>query len=203
MIFIDESGELGFKGGSSATFVMAATITDRPEEFRRLSLNYQPPSGRELKFKSSTNRVRREILNDVSVLGPEIRAIVVCKTNLPDDWKVKGEKLYIKTTSTLMDDIMKNTPGCVGVVFDHHTALHEDIGCKIAKDTAEKYGRNLISCEQNMSSKDDAALQTHDFVASAIGYKYNSGKARFFDQLGNPSVIHVKESDEISHMPMF
>jgi len=85
-VLVDESGDLGREPGSSRAFTMTATVTDRPDEFaaiagrhpRNTRTNGRGPG--ELKFKTSSDAVRLDVLRDVMATDPSIHAVVTSKT---------------------------------------------------------------------------------------------------------------------------
>lgn len=87
-----------------------------------------------------------------------MHAIAVNKDDFPNDWPKKGGAIYRKATTELLDEIMKDTPGRITVIFDPNTALTNNHGCRQAQAMADKYDRTLVRCDQDTSSSDEKTL---------------------------------------------
>lgn len=125
-VLVDESGDLGRGPGSSRTFTMTATVTGDPDEFAAIAgrhprnTRYGGEGQNELKFNSSNDIVRLDVLRDVMATDPSIHAVVTSKTGLE---KVKEEQIYTETAKALTDSVMqdpriRNSLGTVRVVYD-------------------------------------------------------------------------------------
>ncbi len=188
-VLVDESGDLGRGPGSSRTFTMTATVTDRPDELAAIAGRY-PRNTRyggkgpdELKYNSSSDAVRLDVLRDVMATNPSIHAVVTSKTGLE---KVKGEQIYTETAKTLMDSVMqdpriRNSLGTVRIVYDSHKYLYRGNAQRITSEAAASAGLGQIPETRLADSARYAPLQAHDFVAGAIGSRYNRQDSRCYD----------------------
>ncbi|MDR2846402.1 MAG: DUF3800 domain-containing protein [Candidatus Methanoplasma sp.] len=199
LVLVDESGDMGHTKGSSQVFVISATVTDCPMRFRSIAYGYEKNtrSGRttsgELKYYSSSDKIRLNVLRDIARSDPDIWTVVIHKgtSELSKEWDVYGRALYRKAIETLMDDVMKNVDGPMITMFDPHTALRGDFGIKTAEKKATHYGRNLICAIQDRTSHEEAALQIHDFVVGSTRDKYEHGKEDPYSLIA--SIVKVSE----------
>lgn len=188
-VLVDESGDLGRGPGSSRTFTMTATVTGDPDEFaaiagrhpRNTRTNGRGPD--ELKFKTSSDAVRLDVLRDVMATDPSIHAVVTSKTGLE---KVKEEQIYTETAKALMDSVMqdpriRNSLGTVRVVYDDHRYLRRGKAAEITSASAAAAGLGQMPKTETKDSSGYAPLQAHDFVAGAVGARYNRQDSRYYD----------------------
>ena len=204
VVLIDESGDLGKSPMSDPYLVLAASVTDKPEEYVRIA-GSQPQNsskynkaGSELKFNRSSRKVRMEILDEISKLDPDIYAAAVLKSS--PRWGEKG-KMYRKALSEFAEFILEDSDDKqYYFLLDEHTAISPekdpDLGCRICRRAASKK-KKTIGC-QIVSSKDTKSLQTHDFVVGAIGSAYNKNDDRYVKKLKK---IKYKEGEAYAAKP--
>jgi hypothetical protein len=183
-VFEDSGEPGGMPPRSSKEFIMAAAVTDRWDEFGIIADSFDKntragadPSPNELKYGTSDDRTRTEVLEDVSKLKPSIYAIIVCKDALPPEWEgLSGGEIYRKTTSTLIEDIMKNTDGDLTFYFDQHTSLNEKpempfpdnrFLIKAVEDKTDPARHNVRYVSQKRSVEENT-VQTQDFIVGSI-----------------------------------
>jgi len=188
-VLVDESGDLGRGPGSNRTFTMTATVTGDPDEFAAIAGRY-PRNTRyggegpdELKYNSSSDGVRRSVLRDVMATDPSIHAVVTSKT---DSEAMSRENVYTKTTRTLMDSVMqdpriRNSLGTVRVVYDNHKCLYKGNAQRITSEAAAAAGLERVPETRLADSARYAPLQAHDFVAGAVGARYNRQDSGCYD----------------------
>ncbi|MDD4222774.1 MAG: DUF3800 domain-containing protein [Candidatus Methanomethylophilus sp.] len=186
---MDESGDLGRGPGSSRTFTMTATVTGDPEALERIAdryprnTRYRQGGPNELKYNTSSDFVRRSVLRDVMATGPNIHAVVISKSDMS---RANGEKVYIAAVSSLIENVMKdsmvrNGKRGVRVVYDNHKYLQDGRAERITKEIAKKNGAKLASEPEVRDSAGCRGLQVHDFVAGAVGSRYNRCNSRDFE----------------------
>ncbi|MDR2846566.1 MAG: hypothetical protein LBV63_04720 [Candidatus Methanoplasma sp.] len=205
LVLVDESGDMGHTEGSSGIFVISATVTDCPVRFRSIADDYKKNTrpGRttpnELKYYSSSDEVRLNVLKDIARSDPDIWTVVVhkCASELSKEWCVYGRALYRKAIETLMDDVMKNTDGPMIVIFDPHTALRGDFGTKTAEKKATCYGCDLIYARQDRTSHEEMALQVHDFVVGSTRDRYEHGKEDPYSCIAGTAKVDEKGKSRI------
>jgi len=85
-IYLDESGDLGFRQGSTKYFSIAFVIVKEPKKFRRcvksVKVKYNIPKNDELKGAKSRKIIKEDLLRKFSALDLEIHAITVRKENV-------------------------------------------------------------------------------------------------------------------------
>lgn len=111
LVFIDDSGDPGFKAGaSSSTFVLAAALFIDPEvativnkeisDYRR-SLGWKDEH--EFKFRKAPRKIKLHFLEIVNRYPFEIYAVYINKADYPNVFKFSDdEKLYNWTTKELL-----------------------------------------------------------------------------------------------------
>ena len=111
LVFIDDSGDPGFKAGaSSSTFVLAAALFIDPEvatvvnkeisDFRK-SLGWKDEH--EFKFRKAPRKVKLRFLEIVNRYHFDIYAVYINKADYPNVFKFSDdEKLYNWTTKELL-----------------------------------------------------------------------------------------------------
>jgi|GEM_PF-6370710 len=185
-VLVDESGNLGRGPASGKAFTMTATVTKDPDTWARIAdryprnTRYRQGGPNELKYNTSSDFVRRSVLEDVMATGPSIHAVVISKADMS---RANDEKVYIATTSSLMENVMKdpvvrNEKRGVRVVYDNHKYLQDGRAERITREIAKKNGAKLASEPEVRDSARCRGLQVHDFVAGAVGSKYNRDDSR-------------------------
>ncbi|MBQ2695629.1 DUF3800 domain-containing protein [Candidatus Saccharibacteria bacterium] len=111
LVFIDDSGDPGFKkGASSSTFVLAAalfidpkvaTIVNKEISDYRKSLGWK--DSHEFKFRTTAKSIKLEFLRIVNRYNFDIYAIYVDKAKYPNMFKLAdNDKLYNWSTKELL-----------------------------------------------------------------------------------------------------
>ena len=116
-IFIDDSGDPGFKGAaSSSAFVMAGAVIMSPKIARKLDEEIIELKRRlgwreeeEFKFNKSSKKIRLEFLDAISKYEFKIYAVYVNKSNYPALYQFADEpRLYNWTIKELLNIIPLN-----------------------------------------------------------------------------------------------
>jgi hypothetical protein len=175
-IFIDESGI----PKSSKTFIMSATVTDKPEEFAQIARRYPPntkhsKSPGELKFSTSVDDVRLGVLSDIRTLDPDIYAVILDKEDTVHPQRV----IFKDAARQVLTDAVSDERHTYSVIMDHHEEFGAGRGKDICKKVSAETGRDITDCEV-IPSRESDGLQANDFITGSIGAKYNSGNESFF-----------------------
>ena len=102
-IFLDESGELGFKPASSKYFVITLLSCDEGEIYtlrriikkvRAKIIKKKLKKYPEIKGNNSTDKIREEVLNRFSQTNSKIFVIILEKSKVYEYLKNKKDKLY-------------------------------------------------------------------------------------------------------------
>lgn len=174
-VFIDESGEPGFKDTSPTThFILSLLIFDSVQDLKeceekllrlRQELNFKT----EFKFVKSYDRIRDEFFNTIKDLSFRVRVVCVEKKriesvflrNNPKEFYNYFLKKLIVNTSNL-DNVYIMIDGKVSryLASEVKTYLRQNSNLKINKLKFECSKKNIL-------------LQMSDMIASAVGYSYN------------------------------
>ncbi|MHB1680763.1 MAG: DUF3800 domain-containing protein [bacterium] len=186
IIFIDDSGDPGFKvgKGSSAVFVIALIIFDDPldaEEtalkIKRLKQKLNKSEKFEFKFNKCSKDFRCMFLDTVAGSNFRIRAIVMSKNNIyGKELRKSKESFYnysIKMVLKHSDGTIKNAK----IRIDGH-------GDRNLKQAMNNYLRKELNSPEKtiftnlkiIDSKENVLIQLADMVAGAIHRSYYDDK---------------------------
>jgi len=136
-IFLDESGELGFKDSSSKYFVITLLSCDGGEIYslRRIIkrvrgklIKKKIKKYPELKGNNSSDKIRVEILQRFAKTNSEIFVIILEKTKVYEYLKDKKNKLYNYLSNLILNECSFDNPSICLVVDKSKTnrSLRED-----------------------------------------------------------------------------
>lgn len=177
LVFIDDSGDAGFKlgKGSSSHFVIACVIFDDnldAEEsalkIKRLRRTLSWRDEHEFKFNKTNRSIREQFLNEVAGCNFRIRAIVADKALIRShELRTNKNKFYnymIKEVLSKSDGLISNA----SIRLDGH----EDRAYKKAATTYFRQQANprgsVIKNMKFVNSQNDNLVQLADMVAGAI-----------------------------------
>jgi len=184
-IFIDESGDLGQDG--SRYFTIAAIVFNNDKipkriifHTRKRILNKKQKLASELKANKSNDRIREYVLKQIAKSDCSIFTIVVNKSKIfPQLYQVK-EKLYNFVLGILVKNFNQDSNKLV-IIIDKRSK-NKLIGEDLKEYIISKFGDKKDNVELYQSdSYTSYGLQTADFVAWAIGRKFNTGDARYYN----------------------
>ena len=203
LVFIDDSGDPGFKGSaSSSAFVMAGAVIASSEtalqinqEIIKLRKKLGWREDEEFKFHKSSRKIKLRFLETVNKYDFQIYSVYIRKDNYPTYLKgINGEKLYNWTIKELLSVI----------------PLHKAI-VKIDGKYGKKYKLRLgsyIRRELNMEEKKigkfdvqdsqrDNLIQLADFITGSINRSLQADKtdARDYIRMIRNKIIELKELD--------
>jgi len=184
-IFIDESGDLGRYG--SRYFTVAAIVFNDDKipkriisHTRKRILNKKQKLISELKANKSNNRIREYVLKQIAKSDCSIFTTAVDKSKIfPKLYQVK-EKLYNFVLGILVKNFNQDSNKLVMIIDKRskNKLIREDLKGYIIRKFGNKNGN--IELYQN-DSYTSYGLQTADFVAWAIGRKFNTEDARYYN----------------------
>jgi len=198
MIYLDESGDLGFGPRSSKYFIMAAIITRDPEavrkcikKIRQQKLKKKYKTIPELKFHNSSQTIRGKILDCVSRTDTDIAYAVLRKDQVYERLRSKQPILYNYISGSLISKIIAayRLEGPVKVFVDK--SLYG-----LERDHFDSY-LAWKACIENHSgdpnitppdivhidSRQERCIQVVDFIAGAIGHKYLAGDTSYYQKI--------------------
>ena len=198
-IFLDESGELGFKNSSSKYFVITLLSCDEGEIYslrkiirkvRQKIFKKKLRRYPELKGNNSTDKVRKEILERFMKTNSEIFTIILDKSKVYEYLKNKKGKLYNYVSNLILNECsFDNSSVCLIVdKSKSNRSLREDFDNYIRKKLNERNSLNkLIIRHEN--SQNEACLQVLDFISWAIFRNYEHKDPNFIEIIKDKIVI--------------
>jgi len=209
-LFLDESGELGFKESSSKYFVITLLSCDEGEIYslRRIikkvrekiikkKINKLP----ELKGNNSNDKIRTEILERFMKTKVEIFVIILEKSKVYEYLKDKKNKLYNYISNLILNECSFDNPSVCLIVdkSKSNRSLREDFDNYIRKKLNEKNNLNKIIIKHE-NSQNEGCLQVLDFISWAIFRNYEHQDSRFMNIIKDKIVIK-KEVFQILSRP--
>ncbi len=199
-IFLDESGDLGFKNASSRWFLFTIALTSKPrllekvtkKIWRNLRKKYKKMG--ELHAYHADNITRKRMLKNISEINDlKILSIILNKQKVHIDLQNQKNYLYNYTANLLLERLHKS-----GAIKDKEP-LHLYID---SRDTKKVLKENFINyLTKSMGSRRDCpfsvelhashenkSLQAVDFVSWAIFRKYEKGDYEFYEIIKNKIV---------------
>jgi len=191
--YIDESGDMGLDvmRGASDALVVSATVTDRPKDFESIRGRYAPNTKfgdegsrryGELKFSTSTDAVRLDVLDEVRKLDPKIYSVVLMKEDI--DPRMTQYDILGGMVKELLADVVAGDGGIYRVTIDEHKKLNQSRRERICRAAIEGTEWEITECKV-LDSKYSHGLQVNDFVTGAMSYKYNAAPPRYRDRFYN------------------
>jgi len=198
MIYLDESGDLGFGSRASRYFVLAAIITREPEQVQRcikkvrkqkLPKKYKKIP--ELKFHNSSQTIRGRVLDCVARTDTDIAYAVLRKHQVYERLKSKPSILYNYISGSLIAKIITayKLEGLVKVFVDRslYGFEREHFDNYLTwKACLGNYSEELnIDPPEivHIDSRQDRCIQVVDFVAGAIGHRYSMEDPSYYNTI--------------------
>lgn len=184
LIFIDDSGDPGFKlaKAASRTFVITCIIFDDvvDAEFASASLkmlkkNIGWKQEREFKFHRASEEQKTIFFKALKPLNFRIRACVVDKTRIMEPKMKKDDSFYQKIILTTLDRF--------SAMYSANIYLDGKAGKNYRNRSVAKIRQALNKSNQRMvslkleDSKNDVLIQLADMVAGSIRVKYDPEKS--------------------------
>ena len=188
-IYLDESGDLGFRGKGSTYFILTCVkIQDErtnllfkriPKDVRQRSLAKKTKKTSELKFSNSSVLIRERFLSRVAKLDIEIYSLIVNKEYTQQKLKDNLPVLYSYLIKILLENVI--TPNNkIHICIDRCMSSSQRSNFENYINTEFLYKFNkvpeLTILHENSNSNE--ALQVIDFICGAFGYKYNTAQLK-------------------------
>jgi len=194
LVFIDESGDPGFKTekGSSSHFVIALVIFDDELDAEETALKikkFRRDLGKnekfEFKFNKSNKDLRVDFLNVVKNCNFKIRAIVFAKDKIYSNYLRSSKDSFYNFA---LNQILKNN----GDTINHAKIRLDGSGDKMFRQNLVNYlkvslnseGKQVMKNLRFRDSQKDVLIQLSDMVAGSI--------RRFYDQTKDDHGIYRK-----------
>jgi hypothetical protein len=202
-IFLDESGELGFKDKSSKYFVIDEgeiyNLRKIMRKVRTKIIKKKRKKYPELKGNNSSDKIREEVLKRFNKTNSEIFVIILKKSKIYEYLKNKKNKLYNYISNLILNECS---------LEDHHVSLVVDKSKtnRSLREDFDNYIRNNLSNKKNNcnltikheNSQKEGGLQVLDFVSWAIFRNYEFNDPRFFEIIKNKIVIKKELFEKLS-----
>ncbi len=207
-IFLDESGELGFKERSSKYFVITLLSCDEGEiyELRRIMKKVREKIFKkkmkkypELKGNNSTDKIRNDVLTRLNRTNSEIFVIILEKSKVYEYLKNKKDKLYNYISNLILNECSLDNSHVSLIVDKSKTnrSLREDFDNYIRNNLNQKNSNcNLIIKHEN--SQKEGCLQVLDFVSWAIFRNYEYKDSKYMDLVKDKIVIKKEVFEKLS-----
>jgi hypothetical protein len=198
MIYLDESGDLGFGPRSSKYFILAAIITRDAEQVRRCikrvrqrKLPKRYKTIPELKFHNSSQTIRRRVLKCVSRTDTDIAYAVLRKHQVYERLKNKPWILYNYLRGSLIAKIITayRPEGPIKVIVDRslYGFDREHFDNYLTWKTCLGNHSEELNMDPpeivHIDSKKDRCIQAVDFVAGAIGRRYSREDPSYYNTI--------------------
>lgn len=201
-IFLDESGDLGFKKTSSKWFLFAIAIINKPRTLERIVKNIW----RQLKKKHkklgelhayhSDAATKTRILKRLNEVGDlKVLCVILNKAKVYVDLQNQKNYLYNYTANILLDRLHKNgtlaPDESIHLFIDRRDTkkrLRENF-INYLTDSMKKRREGSFKIELH-SSHENKSLQAVDFISWAIFRKYERNDYEFYE------IIKDKITDE-------
>lgn len=180
-IFLDESGDLGFRSPrSSRHIVVAALATSESEHIERIlkrmrrNLGFGGTKDYEFEFKKSSRVFRMKALEGVSRCEASIAWIAADKCTLPLCLRGNGELLYKSLCAEALGAILTRThEKRIEIIFDMrrerwYRALEFDKHINRVALTHHTWNFPPNIRIRHLDSRNSSCLQIHDFVVGSI-----------------------------------
>lgn len=172
-VLIDEN-----KGREGEILAISATLTKRPDVMKAIPERYAwNTKGKtvygELKFVASSDKVRTDVIEEISRTNPKI----IYTVSYDED---RSMQRYRRDFDILSSEVMRMGSDPLTIRIDDCSELRGGYGCRMfARKSGE---RRIESCEQILS-RHEPMLQSNDFVAGAIGLKERGDDGAYCDKL--------------------
>ena len=203
LIFIDDSGDPGFKGpASSSAFVMAGAVIMDPEVATKINQDITElrkklgwPDHLEFKFNKSSKKVRLEFLRTISKHDFSIYGIYIRKTNYRAFFHFSNnQKLYNWAMAELLMTMpLQNAQIKVDGKYGKKYSL------KFSTSLRRKVniGKKRILKLTIQDSRRDNLIQLADFIAGTINRSFQNDKtdSKEYIRIIENKIIELRELD--------
>lgn len=192
-IFLDESGDLGFKDNSSKWFLFTIAMTTEAKALERITkriwrnLRKKHKKLGELHAYHADDITRRRMLKNISeVKNLKILTVILNKQKVYVDLQNQKNYLYNYTANILLERLHKS-----GAVEDNDP-IHLYVDSRDTKKTLRENFINYLTdsmkkrrdCRFEIklhASHENKSLQAVDFISWAIFRKYEKGDFEFYE----------------------
>lgn len=189
-IFLDESGELGFKKSSTKFFTITLLVCGVKEEqelqrvikkIRQRILKKKLKKSPEIKWNNSDEFIKKKIFDKLGKIDFEVFTIILDKSKVYDYLKGKKHKLYNYLSNLIIAEC--SIDGNFELVVDRSKNKRS------LRDDFDNYIRNNLKREcsnlkiKHEDSKSNGGLQVLDFISGAVFNKYEFENLRYYNKI--------------------
>ncbi|MFA6022735.1 MAG: DUF3800 domain-containing protein [Candidatus Pacearchaeota archaeon] len=210
-IFLDESGELGFKSSySSKYFIITLLSCDEGEIYslrriikkvRQKIIKKKIKKYPEIKGNNSSDKIRKEVLERFVKTNSEVFAIILDKSKVYEYLKGKKDKLYNYISNLILTECSLEDNSICLVVDKSKTnrSLREDFDNYIRRNLNEK-NQSCKLLIKHENSQSEGCLQVLDFISWSIFRNYEYKDPRFMNIIKD-KIVTKKEIFEVYPAP--
>jgi hypothetical protein len=190
-VYLDESGDLGFRQGSTKYFTIAFVVMKNPIKFKRcvrkVKEKYSIPSNAELKGSVTKKDIKEDLLNRLSALDLEVHAITVEKKNVETKLQKNTNILYNYMVGlSLVERILEEPKGATVIINVDRRIISVTSGFNFDqylryKIWYEKERRDINLAIYHLDSHQALSIQGIDVVCNSIFRKYSSKNYELFN----------------------
>lgn len=199
-IFLDESGDLGFKKTSSRWFLFTIALTFEPRSLERVtksiwrSLKKKHKRIGELHASHEKDITRERMLRYINEIKDlKILCTILNKEKVYVDLQNQKNYLYNYTANILLDRL--HTKELLSINEPIHLYIDRKDTKKYLRENFINYLSNSMKKRRDShfdiklhSSHENKSLQAVDFISWAIFRKYEKGDYKFYDIIKNKVV---------------
>ncbi|MCR4277965.1 MAG: DUF3800 domain-containing protein [Candidatus Berkelbacteria bacterium] len=200
-IFLDESGDLGFKKRSSKWFVFTVVLANDPKHLERaVNRTWRPLKKKhrsvgKLHATKEKDVTRKRLLTSIGKIEDlQILSIALDKSKVHIDLQSQKHFLYNYTANLLLELLYSQKVVDGGEVIelfvdrkDTKKELQENF-VRYLMDSFGKMGKGEVSITLHTSHQ-NKSLQAVDFVAWAVFQKYERKITKFYDLVESKIVV--------------
>lgn len=191
-LYIDESGDLGFKKTGSEYFVITCVKIDDektnlafrriPQKVRLRKLSKKYKETPELKFSNSSEIIRNGFLTRAAMLNIEVYSLIIKKEHTKKDLQENLPILYNYLINVLLEKPLAKVDRNFELTVCLDKCMSPSQRNNFEAYTKTKFlGRFMTIPKISIShenSRSNGGLQALDFICGAFGYKYNTAKLK-------------------------
>jgi hypothetical protein len=190
-IYLDESGDLGFREESTKFFTIAFIVMEDSTSFKRhvrkVKVKYNIPAEVELKGYTTREVIKGDLLKRFAGLDIEVHAITVMKKNFEPKLRRDTNILYNYMVGlSLVERIIKEPEGTKVIIDVDKRIISVTSGFNFDKYLRykiwyERERRDIDLDIHHLESHQAYSIQGIDIICNSIFRKYNSRNYRLFN----------------------
>jgi len=190
-VYLDESGDLGFKQGGTKYFTIAFVVAKDPVHFKRcvkrVKVKYHIPRDVELKGYDTRESIKKDLLNRLAKLDIEVHAITVRKKHVEPKLQRDTNILYNYIVGlSLVERILQEPANSRVLINVDRRVISITSGFKFNeylryKIWYERERRDIDLEIHHLDSHEAYAIQGIDVICNSVFRKYSSNNYTLFN----------------------